>query len=125
MTRAYIGGVRVSAIIDTGGQASVANLALRSALMRTHREGVLSRSSITGATDDVQDGQDFPIPPVSLGSVIINSPFLTVSDLQIFDVWKMTRDPAMLIGIDTLGLLDSLVIDYRRMELQMRIRHKF
>jgi hypothetical protein len=29
----------------------------------------------------------------------------------------------MLIGIDTLGLLDILVIDYRRMELQIRTRH--
>ena len=29
----------------------------------------------------------------------------------------------MLIGIDTLGLLDILVIDYRRMELQVRTRH--
>ena len=29
----------------------------------------------------------------------------------------------MLIGIDTLGLLDDLVIDYRRMELQVRTRH--
>ena len=29
----------------------------------------------------------------------------------------------MLLGIDTLGLLDILVIDYRRMELQVLTRH--
>jgi hypothetical protein len=28
----------------------------------------------------------------------------------------------MLIGMDVLGLLDTLVIDYRRKELQMKIR---
>jgi hypothetical protein len=28
----------------------------------------------------------------------------------------------MLIGMDVLGLLDSLVIDYRRREIQMKIR---
>ena len=124
MTKAYIGGVRVTAIIDTGGQATVANLALRTALRRHNADENRSPSTIIGATDDVQAGQDLAIPPVSLGTVIITAPYLTVSDLQIFDIWKMTRNPTMLIGIDTLGLLDNLVIDYRRMELQMRIRHK-
>jgi hypothetical protein len=28
----------------------------------------------------------------------------------------------MLIGMDVLGLLDTLVIDYRRKELQMKLR---
>jgi hypothetical protein len=34
----------------------------------------------------------------------------------------LTDEPAMLIGMDVLGLLDTLVIDYRRKELQMKIR---
>ena len=55
--------------------------------------------------------------------MIIRAPFLTVNDLRIFERWNLTRDPAMLIGIDTLGLLDVLVIDYRRMELQILTRH--
>ena len=60
---------------------------------------------------------------MSLGPVIIQAAYITVSDLQIFELWHMTREPAMLVGIDTLGLLDILVIDYRRMELQVRTRH--
>ena len=31
-------------------------------------------------------------------------------------------EPAMLIGMDALGLLDTLIIDYRRHELQIRMR---
>jgi predicted aspartyl protease len=125
MTTAYIGGVRIKAIIDTGGQATVANVAVQTALKRRHPERDLRQSSITGATDDVQAGQDLPVPPVSLGPVVIAAPYLTVSDLQIFELWKMKSQPTMLIGIDTLGLLDYLIIDYRRMELQIRTRHNF
>jgi predicted aspartyl protease len=125
MATAYIGGVRVKAIIDTGGQATVANLALRTALNRRHPDRGVRPSYITGATDDVQAGQDLAVPPVSLGPVVISASFLTVSDLQIFALWKMTSEPTMLIGIDTLGLLDDLIIDYQRMELQIRTRHKF
>jgi predicted aspartyl protease len=123
MTRAYVGGIRVKAIIDTGGQATVANLALMEALQTRRRARLLASSSITGATDDVQSGQDIRIPSISMGPVIINSSYMTISDLHIFERWNMTSEPAMLIGIDTLGLLDVLVIDYRRMELQVLIRH--
>jgi predicted aspartyl protease len=123
MTRAYVGGIRVKAIIDTGGQVTVANLALLEALRAHRRTKLLMPSSITGATDDVQEGQDIHIPPINLGSIIIESSFLTVSDLHIFERWNMTSEPAMLIGIDTLGLLDILVIDYQRMELQVLTRH--
>jgi hypothetical protein len=33
----------------------------------------------------------------------------------------MTREPAMLIGMDALGLLDMLIIDYQMRELQVRM----
>lgn len=123
MATALIRGVHVQAIIDTGGQATVANPALQAALRARHRSEDLRPSSITGATDDVQPGQDVTMPPVELGPVIIRAPYMTVSDLHIFERWNLTREPAMLIGIDTLGLLDILIIDYRRLELQIRTRH--
>jgi predicted aspartyl protease len=125
MATAYMGSIRVKAVIDTGGQATVANPALLAALNARHRTGKLIPSSITGATDDVQPGQDTPVPPLILGPISIQAPYITVSDLHIFERWHMTAEPAMLIGIDTLGLLDNLVIDYRRMELQVRTRHNW
>jgi predicted aspartyl protease len=123
MAKAYVRGVRVKAIIDTGAQATVANPALLAALRARHRYENMRPSLITGATDAVQPGEDTPIPPVTIGPVTIQSAFITVSDLDIFERWHMTEEPAMLLGIDTLGLLDILVIDYRRMELQIRTRH--
>ncbi|MGC1457405.1 MAG: aspartyl protease family protein [Steroidobacteraceae bacterium] len=123
MARAYVRGIRVMAIIDTGGQATVANPALLAALRAKHRGEQLKPSFITGATDDVQASQDTPMPPVTIGPVTIQGSYITVCDLDIFERWHMKQQPAMLIGIDTLGLLDNLVIDYRRMELQVRTRH--
>ncbi len=125
MATAYMGTIRVNAVIDTGGQATVANPALLAALQARHHTGKLVPSSVTGATDDVQAAQDTPVPPLTLGPISIQAPYITVSDLQIFESWHMTAQPAMLIGIYTLGLLDNLVIDYRRMELQVRTRHNW
>jgi hypothetical protein len=121
-TTAYMGGIRVKAIIDTGGQASVANLALRDALLHRHASQHFSDESITGATDDVQWGQGTPVPSIRMGPVLISGARITVGDLRIFEVWHLTDQPAMLVGIDTLGLLDQLVIDYGRRELLVRTR---
>jgi hypothetical protein len=33
----------------------------------------------------------------------------------------MIDEPAVLIGMDVLGLLDTLIIDYQRHELQLRL----
>jgi predicted aspartyl protease len=125
MARAYVRGIRVKAIIDTGAQVTVANPALLAALRTKLSYSDMKPSLITGATDDVQPGEDTAMPPVSLGPVTINSSFITFSDLDIFERWHMTKEPAMMIGIDTLGLLDKMVIDYRRMELQVRTRHNY
>ncbi|HTB68410.1 MAG TPA: retropepsin-like aspartic protease [Steroidobacteraceae bacterium] len=125
MATAYMGTIRVNAVIDTGGQATVANPALLAALQARHHTGKLVPSSVTGATDDVQAAQDTVVPALTLGPISIQAPYITVSDLQIFERWHMTAQPAMLIGIDTLGLLENLVIDYRRMELQVRTRHNW
>jgi predicted aspartyl protease len=123
MAWAFVGGIRVKAIIDTGGQVSVANPALLAALEARRRPAKLLPSTITGATDDVQSGEDTPMPPVTIGPVTIRANYITICDLDIFTRWHMTAEPAMLIGIDTLGLLDKMVIDYRRMELQVLTRH--
>jgi hypothetical protein len=117
---AVIGGVRTKAIIDTGGQATIANMALREALRwNTYSRG--KKDQITGATKDVQEGELLPSPAIELGSIQIRDPGVTFADMYIFKQWRLTNEPAILIGMDTLGLLDTLIIDYRRHELQLRM----
>ena len=47
---------------------------------------------------------------------------INFADLFIFGHWKLDTRPALLIGMDVRGVLDTLVIDYRRQELQIRTR---
>jgi hypothetical protein len=46
---------------------------------------------------------------------------VTYGDLYIFKQWKLLNETAILIVMDSLGLLDTLIIDYRRHELQLRM----
>jgi hypothetical protein len=122
VVEAVIGTVRTKAIIDTGGQATVANMALRDALARFSTYGHGKRDQIIGATKDVQEGELIDAPAIELGGIQIRDPGVTFADMYIFKQWHLTSQPAILIGMDTLGLLDTLIIDYRRHELQMRMK---
>ena len=120
MVRARVGGVLVQAIIDTGGQATIGNEAMRRALVRRYTKGV--RTEVVDVTSESQQGESFASPPIELGPIQIRGTHVTYGDMNIFEHWMLTRDPVMLIGMDALGLLDVFIIDYRRHELQLRMR---
>jgi predicted aspartyl protease len=119
---AVVGEVRTKAIIDTGGQTTIANLALRNALARHNQGGKRRPDQIIGATMAVEDGEIIATPDIEIRTIKIVDPGVTFADLYIFKQWKLTREPAILIGMDALGTLDTLIIDYREHELHMRIR---
>ena len=81
-----------------------------------------------GVTTDIQEGDAARTPPLEMvaqdhgGTVEIRYADVTFGNMQIFEHWHLTEQPAMLIGMDALGLLDTLIIDYRRQELQIRMR---
>jgi hypothetical protein len=120
---ARVGLVRAKAVIDTGGQVTIANNALREALARAG--GVLAgkRDLIIGATKEIANGELMDTPDIGLGGITIHDPGVTFGDLYIFKQWRLLNEPAILIGMDTLGLLDTLIIDYRRHELQLRMQN--
>ncbi|MDP9014381.1 MAG: retroviral-like aspartic protease family protein [Pseudomonadota bacterium] len=123
VVEAMVGDVRTKAIIDTGGQTTVANLALRDALARHNAGGRGRPDQIVGATMEVEAGEIIATPAIGLGPIKLVDPGVTFADLYIFRQWKLTREPAIMIGMDALGVLDTLIIDYRQHELQMRL-HK-
>lgn len=120
VTRAQVGDVRVHAIIDTGGQATIGNEAMRVALMRRQSKG--SANYVIDVTATSQGARSYPSPPIQLGSVTIQGARITYGDMRIFEHWQLIKEPAVLIGMDVIGLLDVFIIDYRRHEIQLRPR---
>jgi predicted aspartyl protease len=120
---ASLGGVPVQAIIDTGGQSTLGNVALRLALAERRKKGIQEGKldQVFGATLDMQVGTRLETPTLMLGEILVRNPAMTFADFEIFKHWKLTEEPAMLIGMDVLGLLDTLIIDYRRKELQVKL----
>ena len=117
---AMVGSVRTHAIVDTGGQSTIGNLALRAALNERSFNYHGKPDRIVGATLAEQAGELVGAPAIAMGPIQMRDAGVTFADIYIFKYWKMVNEPALMIGMDALGTLDTLIIDYRRKELQIR-----
>jgi hypothetical protein len=117
-----VGSVKAVGVIDTGAQVTVGNLALRDALARRIKKGAPMEDVIIGVTQDIQHAASVRVPWIGAGDLIVRNADIKFSDLYIFEHWNLVNRPAVLIGMDVLGVLDTLIIDYKRSELHMRTR---
>jgi len=115
-----VGGVKTKAILSTAGQQTIGNSSLREALLKRAHEG--TEQGVVGVTLDVAQGQSIAVPPIAIGGLVIRNVQITFADTVIFDQWNLTREPAMLVGMNVIGSLDALVIDYKMKEMHIRPR---
>ena len=92
-------------------------VALEAAAPRLPHEASLLR-----VAEDVQQAVRVRIPSIVAGDLLVKNAEIMFSDLHIFEHWQLVSKPALIIGMDVLGALDTLVIDYRRNELQIKVR---
>lgn len=117
---AVIRSTRVHAIIDTGAQRSLGNLALLQALSLERRaEDPASDTYVIGATSHRADGNLLIAPTLHLGRAGIRNMRITFGDFSVFETWGLVDEPAILVGMDVLGSMDAVMIDYQRVELRI------
>jgi hypothetical protein len=121
MFNVTMGTIRTKAILDTGAQQTIGNNALRELLVKRARDNAKSQD-IVGVTLAVERGDSIAAPPLSFGGMEVRQLNITFGDMFIFDYWKLTHEPALLIGMDVIGSLDVMIIDYKLRELQIRAR---
>jgi predicted aspartyl protease len=116
-----VGGVPVDAIIDTGSPQTLGNMALYRALYSKPRVGGEAR--VYGVTKQVRPGDVQVAPTVDLGAIRIGNAVLVFGDFPIFQVWGLTQHPAIILGMDVLGTVDALSIDFRHAEIGVAPRN--
>jgi predicted aspartyl protease len=114
----HVGGSRVLAIIDTGSERTLGNMALRDKLYPHDRPGVAVQvTTVYGATAETESGEIRPAPTISVGGLRMNEVNIIYGNFHIFKVWKMQDSPALIIGMDVLGTVPSLGIDFEKQDL--------
>jgi len=111
--------IRAKAVIDTGAERSLGNLALQSAMNKGRKKREPVSAVVHGATPDIADGDVQEIREATIGDMTLTNLEVIFADFHVFKLWGLDQEPAMLIGMDMLGVLERLVIDYRRNEVSM------
>jgi len=120
---AWVGGIRVDAIIDTGARYTIANNALIDAVnaraIQTGNGADTQRVlSPTGAGITARIAQ---LPQLTFAGAGFQRPSVLFGDFHIFRLWDLADRPALLIGVDLLGMLASVIIDLPRGELILHV----
>jgi hypothetical protein len=111
-----VGRVPAHAVLDTGAERTLGNLALRDAVRSQKRPKpgfVAELTSVYGATKEVEAGEIVAAPTISIASLRITDVAIVYGDFHIFKIWGMQDEPAMILGMDVLGTVASLNIDFK------------
>jgi predicted aspartyl protease len=112
--------IRAKAVIDTGAERTLGNLALQNAMNKNRRrKHDIVSAVVHGATPDIADGGLQEIKQASIGDMSLSNLEVIFGDFHVFKLWGLHEEPALLVGMDMLGVLERLVIDYRRNEVSM------
>lgn len=124
ITDVTVENVKAVAIVDTGAERTLGNEALMTALSGRipANDGDARTITVEGVTAANQMGNAAFAQRIRLAGVEISDVEIIFGGFYVFDLWELQSRPAILIGMDVLGVLDVLIIDYRNKQLQLKPR---
>ena len=111
--------VGVAAFLDTGAGMTVGNTQLLDRLARRKPLIPADTIRIYGVTGGSLDCRVVKLSHLVLPDLEFEGCLIAIADLQIFDIWGLTKQPALLIGMDLLRQFDEVTMDYGRKEYRL------
>ncbi len=101
-------------ILDTGANRTLGNAALYRALTgHPLSSSHALHIAVNDATRTHGDGLVVNVSPIVLGSLVVENSTVAFGDYPVFEIWGLARKPALLLGMDVIGRLKELTIDYQ------------
>lgn len=118
--KARVGRIDTIAIIDTGSERTLGNLALRDALNQQPRPGMEAHvTTVFGATTEVTPGDAQVVPTIAIDQLRISDVTVVYGKFHIFNVWNLENRPALIVGMDILGTVGAMSIDFKHQYLYL------
>ncbi len=121
LTQVKAAGLAVEAVVDTGSEITIGNLALRDRLIRGHRDKFVT-IGVTGVTGVTVDLQLARVAELRLGSVLLRDVPIAFADVPPFAVFGLSDEPALLLGTDILENFRRVSLDFRARKVRFQLR---
>jgi predicted aspartyl protease len=116
---AAVDGQRVWVIIDTGAQLTVGNSALRRALASRQRLGPTGEVRMISVTGGLFTAESMMARRIRIGGAdIVNLP-IAFADVHPFAALDLLDRPAILLGMDALGLFERVSVDFANRRVRL------
>jgi predicted aspartyl protease len=116
---AELGETRISALIDSGSEASLCNAPLRRLIERRRAAGerrqMVQMISVLG---EPFAGELLYLPFLRLGGLELGNVPVVHADTHAFQIWGVADVPAVLLGMDLLRQFRAVSLDYGRSQVR-------
>ncbi len=121
LTHVKAAGYDLDAIIDTGSQITIGNLALRDKLMRHNRDKFIT-VPVIGVTGETAKLQVARIAELRLGPVTLHDVPMAFANVPPFKTFGLSQQPALLLGTDILDTFRRISLDFRARKVRFQLR---
>jgi hypothetical protein len=121
LTQVSAAGLPVKAVIDTGSEITIGNLALRDRLLRGNRDKFVTIpvTGVTGVTINLNLAR---IGELRMGSVTLRDVPIAFADVPPFAMFGLSREPALLLGTDLMETFRRVSLDFRARKVRFQLR---
>lgn len=116
-----IAKVPIAAFLDSGAQTTIGNLALKRMAAVRHPRLRWTSTTVISATGQTIAGEWAVLPAFRFGKMRLRYLPVVFADLHTFDIWKLNREPAILIGVDVMSQFESVSLDFARKEVRFDV----
>lgn len=121
LTQVRAARLPVEAVIDTGSEITIGNLALRDRLIRGNRDKFVT-IPVTGVTGVTVNLELARVGELRLGSVTLRDVPIAFADVPPFRVFGLDKEPALLLGTDLLEAFRRVSLDFRARKVRFQLR---
>lgn len=122
---ADLSGKRISAILDSGAQATLCNRKLRDLVhdqeVRRGRAEAPQMVRMETVAGEGFVGESIFLPFLRLGGLHLGNVPVLYAEMHVFDIWGLKDTPALVLGMDLLSQFEQVALDFGR----SRVRFDF
>jgi predicted aspartyl protease len=124
LTEASVGDTKVSAVIDTGSEITLGNLALQKRFLGRRAAEALPTITMLSVTGQTLTAHVATLTEVHIGGVVLKNVTIAFADAPPFRLFGLDREPALFLGSDLLESFRRVSLDFRNRKVRFVLRRQ-
>jgi predicted aspartyl protease len=121
LTEVKANGFMINALVDTGSEITIGNSALRQQIIRRSKAKI-EKIEVLGVTGVSVMLDLVRVDEIRLGKVILRNVNIAFADVPPFDIFGLSKEPALLLGTDIMENFRRISLDFNARKVRFQLR---